>query len=38
MDDPETTTAAESITKVSNGGKTVEIEFKDIVDMKWTSY
>lgn len=38
IDDPETVTSCESSTKLINGGKTIEIEFSDLVDMKWTSY
>lgn len=38
IDDPETVTSCESSTKLTNGGKTVEVEFGDLIDMKWTSY
>ena len=38
IDDPETVTSCESSTILTSGGKTVEVEFGDLVDMRWTSY
>ena len=38
IDDQETETSGDKMAKLVNNGQQIEIEFEDLVDMKWTNY